>query len=30
VPEAIVKERVALAEEISRILTATINKLTRH
>ena len=28
VPESIVKERVALAEEISRILTATINKLT--
>jgi four helix bundle protein len=28
VAEAIVKERVALAEEISRILTATINKLT--
>jgi four helix bundle protein len=28
VPEAIVQERVALAEEISRILTATINKLT--
>jgi four helix bundle protein len=28
VPEAIVQEWVALAEEISRILTATINKLT--
>jgi four helix bundle protein len=30
VPEAIVIKRVALAEEISRILTATINKLTTH
>ena len=30
VPEAIVKERVVLAEEIRRILTATINKITRH
>lgn len=29
-PGAIVEARVALAEEISRILTATINKLTNH
>jgi four helix bundle protein len=28
VPEAIVEKRITLAEEISRILTATINKLT--
>ena len=30
IPLEIVEQRVALAEEISRILTATINKLTRH
>jgi four helix bundle protein len=29
-PPAVVEKRVALAEEISRILTATIVRLTRH
>src|SRR5271157_3212574 len=30
IPLEIVEQRVALAEEINRILTATINRLTRH